>query len=61
MRPRYSPRVARVTAAPFARGYPRRFTFYVAHPIHSILTSYFLPRTFQDPRHRRGGTEASGG
>src|SRR6266567_1365201 len=23
-----------------ARGYPRRFTFYVAHPIRSILTSY---------------------
>ncbi len=25
-----------------ARCYPYSFTFYVAHPIHSILTSYFL-------------------
>jgi hypothetical protein len=26
----------------FARSYPRRFTFYVAHPIRSILASSFL-------------------
>jgi hypothetical protein len=25
----------------FARSYPRRFTFYLAHPIHSILTFSF--------------------
>src|ERR1700756_4206567 len=35
------------------RGYPRRFTFCVAHPIRSILTSY-LPRCataeFFDPK-----------
>jgi hypothetical protein len=29
-----------------ARGYPRRFTFYVAHPIRSILTSYFALSKF---------------
>jgi hypothetical protein len=30
-----------------ARGYPRRFTFYVAHPIRSILTSYFAHSKFR--------------
>src|SRR5438552_18152271 len=34
--------LARVPAARFARGYPGRFTFYVAHPVRSILTSYFV-------------------
>ena len=28
--------VARVPAAPFARSYPRRFAFYLAHPIRSV-------------------------
>src|SRR6266542_6918246 len=39
--------VARLPAAPFARSYPRHFTFYVADPISSIARSQHckhLPR-----------------
>jgi hypothetical protein len=35
--------VARRPAAPFARSYPRHFTFYVPDPISSIDTDLFLP------------------
>jgi hypothetical protein len=35
--------VARVPAAPFARRYPRDFTFYVSRPTRSIRADWLFP------------------